>query len=203
VNPTRANQRGVTLLEALIAVALLAALATMLSPAVYGAMRMSSAVLGAAGTREQRRTVDDALTAILSNAVVMTAADADMMMRGDAKSLQAVSLAGSGVARRFLLTIDGGRLSGEIAPLIDDERGSERVEIVSEGALRFSYYGRASENAPLAWTGQWRNARPPAVVRFEMAAEKADATDLVFDIYVAAAGPLHCEFDPVSRRCRS
>jgi hypothetical protein len=133
----------------------------------------------------------------------MTAADADMMMRGDAKSFQAVSLAGSGVARRFVLTIDGGKLTGEIAPLIDNESGAERVEIVSQDALRFSYYGRVSENAPLAWSGQWRGARPPAIIRFEMAADDAKAANLLFDFDVAASGPLHCEFDPVSRRCRS
>jgi hypothetical protein len=199
----RQSQRGVTLLEALIAVALLAGIATLLAPAVYGALRASSAVIVIADANEQRRIVDDALTAIVSNAVVMSAADADTLMRGDDRSFETISLAGSGVARRFVLSIEGGRLLGEITPLVGGDDETERVEIASEGALRFSYYGRATEDAPPVWSGRWRSDRPPSIIRFEMSAGKSDEANFIFDIGVAGSGPLHCEFDPVSRRCRS
>lgn len=198
------RQRGTTLLEALIAVALLAALSAALAPAVHAALRTSSAVVAKAEQRESARIAEDALARILSNAIVMDNAAPDLRLKGDASSLDVVSLAGGSVARRFSLTIDRGRLTGEIRPLLDHDDGRQVTEILPAQAKSFSYYGRRTPDAPLAWSDRWDGALAPLLIRFELEnTTMAGISGRRFEFAVTSGGPLHCQFDPVSRRCRS
>lgn len=203
MNVARHRQRGISLLDALIAVALLAALATLLTPSLYGALRTSASVLRSAHTNEARRIVEETLTQILSNAVTLSRDDKDLLIKGDSKSFRAISLAGGGIARRFSLSIDNGKLLGEVAPLIESTAPPQQTEILAAGALRFSYYGRATDKAPLVWSDRWDSVYPPQIIRFEMTQDEPNSETTIFDTAVQARGPLHCAFDPVSRRCRN
>lgn len=197
----RRKQRGVSLLEALIAVALLSGLTLLLAPAVAGAMRASNEVLSRAAARENHRIVSEALRQILQNAVIMDSAQAGLRIEGDKKSLHVVSLAGSSQARVFTLKIEDSALIGQIAALSDRTRVLEETRILEAGAMQFSYFGRATPNAPLSWAATWKGALPPQIVRLETSNEGDKST--FHDVHVAARGPLHCAFDTVSRRCRS
>ena len=196
------RQRGVSLLEALIAVALLAGLASMLAPAVHSALKLSAGTLQQAEYRESSRIVHDALSQIVSNALLIDPGNEGLRMRGDASQLQIVSLAGSSTARRFSLLIENGRLTGDIDTLLERDEANETTEILSEGALGFSYYGRATPDAPLGWTNRWSGAHPPALVRLQVRENNKPGVATSIEIPVTARGPLHCAFDPVSRRCR-
>jgi general secretion pathway protein J len=203
MTPGADNQKGVSLLEALIAVALLAGLAVLLTPALVGAMRASNSVLERAANREDNRIVEDALVQILDNSVVMDASDPDLRIGGDESLLRVISLAGANEARRFTLRIENGALTGAIAPLIDDGAPAQTTQILGAGALEFSYYGRQAEDAPLNWSRKWDSASPPQIIRLETAAKEEGGGNIIHEIHIAARSPLHCAFDTVSRRCRN
>jgi general secretion pathway protein J len=196
------RQRGVSLLEALIAVALLAALASMLAPAMHNALRLSTITLRDAEARESHRIAEDALSQILSKALLIDPGELDLRITGDDARLRVASLAGSATARRFSLQIENGRLTGDIETLLGEGNENETTEILAAGAIGFSYYGRATPDAPLGWTSKWSGALPPALVRLQM--RESDGPDAItsIEIPVNVRGPLHCAFDPVSRRCR-
>ena len=198
----RKRQRGVTLLEALIAVALLAALAATLAPPVHNTLRLSSTTLGAAKRNESLRIAENALTQVLSNAVIMDAGEAEFRIFGDRQSLNVTSLAGGSVARRFSLTIADGRLIGALSLLHADNDERDHTEILDRGALGFSYYGRTRDDAPLRWSQKWNSARPPQIVRLELANTDASEANTIIEVPITIGAPLHCAFDPVSRRCR-
>lgn len=198
----RTRQKGVTLLEALIAVALLAMLASMLAPALRSAIRASTGVVNEARLQEERRIAKDALTQILSNAVILESNDA-RLFKGDNQSFRVASLAGGAIIRDFSFEVSGGRLIGEIRPLLDRNNAGDVVEILQTGAVGFSFYGRVSDDAPLAWSPRWDAPRPPLLVRFDYRSEDPERTIHSLEFGVHAREPLHCAFDTVSRRCRS
>lgn len=198
----RNRQRGYTLLEALISVGLLAGLAGALGPAVFGSMRVSTAILDQAEGQESLRALDEALTQIFTNAVLMSAGDNELFLQGDENTVRVASLAGDeSRARVFTLHIENGTLIGAIAPMLNGEAPKQSSELIPDGARRFSYYGRANTNAPLLWRDAWNDAAPPLLVRIELAAGE-DNNSIVFDYRPAGRAYLHCRFDPVSRRCR-
>lgn len=198
----RQKQRGVTLLEALIAVALLAMLSALLAPALSQGLRASRIVLEDASTKETGRVLENSFRQILSNAILMES-KTELALKGDAQSLQLASLAGGSIARHFTLEIINGRLTGDIAPLLGDETPDQSVEILQRGAVAFSYYGRVNDDAPLAWSSRWNAARPPLLVRIEARLDPDSQMTRGFEFPIQARELLHCAFDPVSRQCRS
>lgn len=203
MKPGRAGERGYTLLEALISVGLLAGLAGALGPAVYGAVRLSTAILGQSERQESLRILDESLTQIFENAVLISAADGDLFIHGDEKSLQTPSLAGEqSTARIFTLRIAHGALVGDIAPIFDEAAPAQSTELFPVGARKFSYYGRADAKALAGWRDQWKSAEPPLLVRVELADDGNGRAPVILDFRPAGRARLYCEFDPVSRRCR-
>ncbi len=199
----RLEQKGYSLVEALIAVALLAGLSSTLGPAMFSSMRISSAVLQNGKDQEALRIVDESLSSIFANAVLVSQEAPGFVLEGDARALQLVSLAGShSTARMFRLTITNESLYGEIDALNKNEATKLSTTLFEGNIRQFSYYGRPTGDAPLGWRNDWDSKQPPQLVRLEISSED-NAQPIILEYPVNAQAPLHCAFDPVSRRCRS
>ncbi|NOX95414.1 MAG: hypothetical protein GXP04_10090 [Alphaproteobacteria bacterium] len=197
-----AKQRGYSLVEALIATALLAGLASALAPAVFGSIRISSAILQDGKTREAIRSVDGALTQIFSNSILLAAGEPKLRFEGAPDALRVVSFAGNPTAARvFKLTIENGALLGTIQKLDKDDDEQLSTNLFPANVSGFSYYGRATERAPIGWRKDWKGKRPPQLVRVEIKSEDG-GRPVILEYALSGGAPLHCAFDPVSRKCR-
>ncbi len=197
-----AKQRGYSLVEALIATALLAGLASALGPAVFGSIRISSAVLQDGKSREAIRIVDGSLAQIFGNSILLAASEPQLRFEGAPDTLRVVSFAGNPTAARiFELTIENGALLGAIQKLDKDDDEQLSTNLFPANVSGFSYYGRVTERAPIAWRRDWKGNRPPQLVRIEITPED-DGGPMVLEYALNGRAPLHCAFDPVSRKCR-
>ncbi len=196
------KQRGYSLVEALIATALLAGLASALAPAVFGSIRISSTVLQDGKNREAVRIVDGALTQIFSNSVLLTNSEPQLRFEGAPNALRVVSFAGNPTAARiFELTINNGALLGNVQKLNKADAEQLSTTLFPANVSGFSYYGRATERAPVGWRKDWKGKRPPQIVRLEIVSED-DGEPIILEYALDGRAPLHCAFDPVSRKCR-
>lgn len=198
------SQRGYSLLEALIAVAILAALATALAPAIHAAVRASSRILAFGRNAEDNRIAQDALSGIFGGAVNFSNDLAKPSFVGDESKVTLVSITGvDAQPQRVELSISQGRLYARLAPLDPNAPFSEPAILLSNDASAFSFYGRETSMAPPDWRGAWRAEQPPRLVRIERLNVENIDSEPALEFRVGAEAPLHCLFDPVSRRCRT
>jgi|GEM_PF-4155430 len=198
-----AQQRGYSLVEALIATALLAGLSSALAPAVYGSIRVSSTVLQDGKDREAIRIVDESLTQIFQNSILLANDETRLRFEGQPDALRVVSFAGNhSAARIFELTIENGALLGSIQKLNKEDAEQISTSLFPENVGVFSYYGRPIDHAPIGWRKDWTATHPPQLIRLEITSENG-AEPTVLEYALNGRAPLHCAFDPVSRKCRS
>ncbi|MEQ8176936.1 MAG: prepilin-type N-terminal cleavage/methylation domain-containing protein [Amphiplicatus sp.] len=194
-------QRGYSLIEALIAVAILAAIAAVLAPALFASVRASGRIAVFASEAEEERVARDLLKSVFDSAITLSAAPETPWFEGAPDRLKIVTLdAPADDPETAYLVIRSGVLyfaSASDIAINGDGDGTPEAMLL-EGVSRFRYYGAADEREEPAWRSSWDANAPPLLVRVE----RADA-DVAMDFHVAARAPLNCVFDQVSRRCRS
>lgn len=199
------SERGLTLTEALVAVAILAALAAAIAPAVAGAIRSAARIARSSAESESLRETDALLRRLALGAVWPTAETRADVPEGDETSLRLLTFAqADGKPAIATLEITGGKLKISMAPSWAPE---ERVEtILSTGLrdLRFRYYGRETKDAPVGWRTSWHAARPPLLISLVGTRQGADRSprQIAIDALVGGQAPIVCEYDAVSRECR-
>ncbi len=194
-------QRGYSLLEALIAVAILAAIAAALAPALFASVRASGRIAVFASETEEERVARNLLKSLFDSAITLSATSEAPWFEGAQDRLKLAMLhAPADDPETAHLIIRSGVLyfasASDIAINADGDGTPEAM--LFEGVSRFRYYGAADEREEPAWRSSWDADAPPLLVRVEfMHASGA------MDFHVAARAPLNCVFDQVSRRCRS
>ncbi len=197
------NQRGFSLTEALIAIAVLAGLASALAPAAFGSVRASTEIVSLSAEREAARVADEALEGIFSNAVVIASDPAALRFQGRSHEISLISLAGpDATPRKFQLKIDNGALNAEIVGFADRNDEPQTTTLLRRGAAEFSFYGSPDAAGVASWTSVWNNKIPPRLVRLKVSTPNGRGLPFL-EYVVTPNGPLHCAFDPVSRRCRN
>ena len=205
----RRREQGFTLTEALVAVAVVAALAAALAPAVRGALVSSARIATGAAAIEDLRIMDDAMRDLLLRAVRPEMGKTDRTLAGDSRALSFLSVSGADgdtveVAMRLVPGPNRTQLSISLTPLVGDASAATVLLDAPVADTTFAYYGRASADAAPAWQDEWSNATPPLLVALRGSARSArgEPVPLSIEAIVGGQAPIHCVFDHVSRKCR-
>ncbi len=203
------RQKGVTLAEALISVAVLAFLAASLAPLIHGTVRATTRVEQASLDREQLRVSRVAITTALGN-LVWPDPDTPPDFKGTQTSLQFSSYGAGPVPRKYSLDIKNDQLTaGSTGWLPKDKTKQSEILLKNVNQLQISYYGAKTSvknrDALPSWHLTWQDPKPPLLLRLQgMMSVPGHAVEaFIMDIAITSRGPLTCPYDPVSRTCRS
>lgn len=197
------SQRGYSLIEALIAVAILAAIAAAMAPALFASVRASGRIAVFASDAEEERVARALLASVFNSAITLSVDPEEPWFKGAPDRLKLATLyapAEDPETARFV--IRSGDLyfasASDIAINADDAGDDAPETLLLKDVVRFRYYGVEDEREAAAWRSSWDADAPPLLVRVERAPDAGAA----MDFHVAARAPLNCVFDQVSRRCR-
>lgn len=191
-------RHGVTLIEALIAVALLAALVVTLSPAIASAVRVSTRLGAAATAAEDERSADDLLRGVFGSVVQFETDAPPYALAGDGcQIILTILRAGEDVPETARLAIARDAVDVVLTPITAGRASAAgaSARLRWAEALRFEYYGTASSDAPPTWRSEWKAQTAPQLVRVVGRRGRAE-------FEVGGQIPIACAFDPISRRCR-
>lgn len=212
----READAGFTLVEMLVALALLALAATLMLEGVGSAQRLWS---GEAARTRRGETVAAAQSILRARieqmrpATRFVGATAFADIDGRQRDLTFVAppedAAGAGAARRFRLSLSdrGDLVLGAAAASVDATSGpvyTNQVLLHEVGGLDISYYGPDPSGGPAHWQSDWsRRASPPQAVRVALELKGGDTRvwpDLI--VHPAAAVDTLCAVDPATGDCR-
>lgn len=204
---TNKNARGFSVLEVLIAIAILAGIAMALAPAVGAAARASARIHEGAAARETLRTAGAFFRETVQQAISIGTDAPEYYFVGDATALQFPTVdaeRADPVLIRF--EIDGGSPQKLVVSgaWLGEEAGKPQTHVALDGIASgaFAFYG-GEEKEPASWRGEWNGALAPRLIRFSGVLKTARGDrPFSFEAAPASEALLNCRFDPVSRVCR-
>lgn len=195
------HQRGYTLIEALIAAAILAGIATILAPAIRASLKASARIAAFGADAEDLRIADGVLAELFAAAVDPgISAERPPFSGGPDKIELAVLFDMEAGPQIVSLQINDGKLLYR-PPADGGDRSSVDDIVLFDGVTGFRYRGRTADRESLEWRGEWTAGPPPALVEVGRR-EGASGAPPPLTFAVASTAPIHCLFDQVSRKCR-
>lgn len=202
MNAQSESQRGLSVLEVLIAIAILAGMAMALAPAVSASSRAASRIHESAATREALRTAGAFFRETVEQGIAIGTEAEEYWFVGDERSLTFPSVDSASAdpvlirleVKASTLTASGPWLGelNEAQPILD------RLSTAT-----FDYYGDQQDGSAPSWQPSWNAPNAPKLIRIS-GVLKGAREDRPF-LFEAAPGSetfLNCRFDPVSRVCR-
>tara|TARA_R110002073_G_scaffold34954_1_gene102891 strand:+ start:18281 stop:18904 length:624 start_codon:yes stop_codon:yes gene_type:complete len=186
---------GFTLMEALIAVVILAGIAAVLVPAVRTAVRVEVRAAGMVDGLETDAAIEDLMRELLLRTYRAPRSDTEGQFRGSPTSLSFLTLA---TAAEFpepvRLEFDSGRLELTLPHRADTPESAYRVMIAEDvQRVRFFYFGDADDGRGQAWREDWDLPLPPQLVALEIDAQ--DGGRQRIEVRIGGAGAFDCRFD--------
>jgi len=217
---TARGEAGFTLLELLVALALLGLVTAILASDFHFGLRAWEAGTGSLDDSERVQTAQDYLRRQLGQIyplfVRTTAADGYVAFAGDGETMAFLAplprQMDTGGIRPFRLSAPAGRAlsvgwSDRLFDIGDFPVASldrETVLLPRTAAVRFAYFGADDERTPPAWRNDWLHRRTlPRLIRIDVKfadGDRATWPPLVIATAVNAVDT-ECVFDPVSRGC--
>lgn len=200
----RSSESGFSLLETLIAIAILASVMTALGPALNVTARTASRIHQEAQFQEDVRAAGRVFSDIVSQTLWLDKDDAAPPVAGDAAGMEVMTLdAASKSPVTLSLAIEREEKQRLTARFGGSDRltGDRHVVLDNLSDARFQYMSVNGGRA--RWRDRWRETSPPALIRFAGVLHYG-GQERAFAVEASPGGaaPLHCAFDPVSRQCR-
>jgi len=200
------TQKGFTLTEALVAVAIFSGVVVATAPVLQTALKSSSRVSASASTSEQLRTAEAVFRSRFAQAVYPGASIAETGFKGDQYSLSFLTIdrvSQNPVPSRFDLSQKANEWVLLASTQGDQPSDETAMLLTSLSSVQFSYFGTPHEADQTEWHDQWEGPQPPQLVAVEGMIENSGRDHpFRFDVNVGGEAPLACSFDSISRRCR-
>ncbi len=202
----RMHQRGITLIESLIAMAVLAMIMALAAPLLQMTLATTARTESLYRFAEEDRTAITALRRALGRAIVPAGTKGDVVFTGRGQDLRFFVYDSAGAVQELTLTTTNNDQGAALTLTMNPEGAGPVEEVVLLAGLSdlsLSYYGTPTSDAPATWRQRWSGARLPRLVRLTMVRDiRGERREVVIDLAVPAIAPLTCAFDPVSRQCR-
>jgi general secretion pathway protein J len=197
----RTRQAGFTLLETLIAVAVLASLAVTLLPAVRGVIMADVRTRQEISQREGHAITDDIMRDVLLQAHRLPRTSSESSFEGTPTRLRLVTRPLGSVSPQFAsFAIEGEALVLELSPLSGDSVWPSPIVLAEDLAnARFYYYGESEDGTSLVWRENWRFRHSPRLVVMDMARRGEQIRRL--ELRVGGTGPFECVYDSGRGMC--
>lgn len=194
-------QRGFSLLEALVAVAVLAAIAALILPVIRNATAAEARVVSAADAWTQHAAAETAFRDLLMQAQSAPEEASGYALRGEGSYLTFLTRpAGDDALYLATFSIERGRLELSLGP-IPDNSGPMHAVVLAEGLteMRFFYFGERSDGRGLAWSDDWTETYPPRLVVLDMS--RNDGHLRRIEALVGGQAPYDCDYDSGNGIC--
>jgi type II secretory pathway pseudopilin PulG len=195
------RQDGFTVLEALIAMTLLAALAVTLLSAVRGVITADARTRQLVQQREHHSSADDTMRDVLLQAHRLPRTSSDLSFEGSPGYLRVVTRPhGSSAPQYASIEIEGETLVLELSPLQGERHWPTPIVLADAlSEARFYYFGESEDRSSLVWQDDWLHAHPPRLVVLDMARHGGQIRRL--EMRVGGTGPFECVFDSGRGMC--
>lgn len=203
------RQRGYSLVEALVSVALLGAIAAALAPPTYTAVRASIRLAEAANDSETDRVGEETLTQLFQRMSRLDRASSGYAFVGEPRFVSFALLkdgetGASAIDLKIMadeLFLFDCRLLTAASKNLREENGRTPI-LLMQDVSRFRFYGPQGPDSEPAWSDRWREADPPLLVAIERSASRNAVPQPLRSYYLGSRAPVVCLFDQVIRQCR-
>lgn len=192
-------ERGFTLVEALIAIAITASLAVLMVSTVRGAVIAQAGVARGVGDSEDRALVNETVRDVLRFAYSGPRAASEFAFSGDSYGFRVLTQPpGRPAPMLASLTVEG---EGLVLALSDTATGTGDSVTLATDAARVSirYFARATPGRPGGWFSEWREEEPPNLVRLDFISRRGEAWRI--EALVGGDATLDCPFDSGNGIC--
>ncbi|WP_417490553.1 type II secretion system protein [Maricaulis sp.] len=191
----RDNAAGFTLMEALIAVVILAGIAAVLVPAVRTAVRVEARASSLVADLEAGAGTEDLLRELLLRAHRPPRSASTGQLAGTPTSLSFLTLAtAAGTPQLARLEYESGRLELTLPRLETSPRAPQGIVLAEQlDQVRFLYFGDIDDGQGAVWHENWDQIAPPQLVALDLLAR--DGGRKRIEARVGGAGPFDCGFD--------
>lgn len=167
------REQGFTLTEALIAIVVLASLSAGLLLSVRTIIEADKGIRESVQGLEGRALFSEVMRDTLRYSYRPPNADTERRFRGDPAGFAVLTHPqGRAAPARAALRSDGASLELSLEPLAAQAGGGERVRLLEDVArIRFSYFGRTTENGFPTWHAEWEADWAPLLVSVEIQEE--------------------------------
>lgn len=193
----RAGQRGTSLIETIVSVGLLAAIAGALGPAVHASVKSAARIEDRTQGRERARVGEELIGQLFDSFVATDRRDDTSRFRGAPLSLEFWVLQDM---RQGPAPVQLNIVEGKVSVRIGVGT-TERTTLIFENVRAFRYYGRESPGATVAWRSDWDAPTPPTLVEVVFFDAGASDRERRHTFRISTRAAIVCEFDPVSRQC--
>lgn len=197
-SPQNSLDAGFTLVEALIAAAVLAMVSALMTPALLGAIDAAGRSQTLTAKIEERAALQGVLEELFASAHARSSADADTGFSGSASALSLLVRPEGGRVHMARLELDSEALVLSMAPVDRSQpnRPDPSVRVVlAEGfeAGRLSYIGLEEGSWARVDQSRWEKPHPPRLVILRL--DWPDGTQTRIQALVAGQGRFDCRFD--------
>jgi len=191
----RDHAGGFTLLEALIAVVILAGIAAVLVPAVSTAIRVEARASNLVADLETGAGAEDLLRELLLRAHRPPRAASAGQLEGTPTSVSFLTLAiAAGTPQLARLEYESGHLDLTLPRVELGPRVPQDILIADQlERARFQYFGDIGDGRGAVWHESWDQIQPPQLVALDLLS--SDGSRKRIEARVGGAGPFDCRFD--------
>lgn len=195
------RQQGYSLIEVLIATAILASVAAVTAPAIHAAVKASVKISVYSENAENARVAQDALARLFAAGVTPGAPGTPGSFSGSGRKMSFAALFDLGTGpQTIVLSIRDSALIYK--PPADGDAATPSGEILLLEKVRgFRYFGPDRTGRRSQWRREWISPTPPKLIEIDRTETDGAFRSLTFPFN--ASTPIHCVFDQVSRKCRS
>lgn len=189
------SQAGFTLMETLIAVAILAGIAAVLVPAIRTAVRVEARTTSLVGGLEIDAAVEDLMREFLLRAYRPPQSYTSGRLSGSSTSIRFLTLAtASQSPEPVSITFDTGRLELTLPQLDGERRNSQTVLLADEvERVRFMYFGDAGHGRGPDWYEVWDFDAPPRLIVLDLVAHDGNVQRI--EVRIGGVAAFDCRFD--------